>query len=95
MKRKKHTFRATDETYRLIQSCARMQGRTVSDFVVYHAMSEVKKRVGREDLREMLYPIVSEIVCEVMKNQFPHVGKAPGSTKATDTQNRTGLKNHT
>jgi len=74
--RKKRTFRATDTEYRMIQSYAKSKGRTVSDFVRHAALSEIKKHVPREGLKEVLKPLVKEISPGTIRKSFPHVGKS-------------------
>jgi len=68
VKRKKRTFRATDSEYQMIQAQARANGRTVSAFVRYSALAEAKKHLRREGLKDMLKPLVVEIVQEL-----PHI----------------------
>ena len=76
MIRKKRTFRATDTEYRMIQAYAISKGRTVSDFVRHAALSEIKKHVPREGLKNVLKPVVEEIIQELSEDLFPTRGNA-------------------
>lgn len=74
--RKKRTFRASDVEYRTIKAYVHTKGRTISEFVRNAALSEIKKHVPREGLKDVLKPLVEEIVLELLKDGFPTWGNA-------------------
>ena len=71
-KRKKRTWYATDEEYRMIASYAASKGRDISNFLRFCAKGEMNKHVKSKDLWDM----VKEILSELLKNGF----STPGNT---------------
>jgi len=65
MIRKKRTYRASDEEYQIIKASARANGRTTSEFVRYSALADAKKHLKRQGLKDMLKPLLLELLQEV------------------------------
>jgi len=71
MIRKKRTYRASDEEYQIIKASARANGRTTSEFVRYSALADAKKHLKRQGLKDMLKPLLLELLQEVPRARPP------------------------
>jgi len=71
MIRKKRTYRASDEEYQMITASARANGRTTSEFVRYSALADAKKHLKRQGLKDMLKPLLLELLQEAPQNGSP------------------------
>jgi len=80
VKRKKRTFRASDEEYQQIREYAQCKGRTISDFVRYSALSEISKHPPKNGLKSM----VLQIIREELQNGFPTLGNEAGAVLSGD-----------
>jgi len=76
MLRKKRTFRASDTEYQIIQAQAKANGRSVSEFVRFSALADAKKHIKRQGLKEVLKPLVLELIQERVLEQSPERGNA-------------------
>ena len=71
MIRKKRTYRATDTEYQMIKASARANGRTTSEFVRYSALADAKKHLKRQGLKDMLKPLLRELLQETPQSGSP------------------------
>ena len=67
MIKRKITFRATDTEYKMIKEYARSTRRTVSNFMLSAAMSEMNRHIPRKTLEGLIRSIIQE----ELKNASP------------------------
>lgn len=78
--RAKRTVYATDEKWDLIGAYAEQRGRSISNFLIETAMSEITRHAAKPAFREL----VKELVLEVIKDCFPSKGEAIGGILKRD-----------
>ena len=72
VKRKKHTFYADDEEFRIIEVYAEQHDSTVSEYVRRSALSEGRRHLPRKRFKSLIEQLIQEALLE----RFPVRGEA-------------------